>query len=363
MTQPDKSTSNWWQVFIDAIGRLPLAKQADALANLAVMLAGRGERRAAAMVALRARRQARECGEAMDAPTIRQALSAVTAGYHTQIATDEARIAAWQGALADVIKPGMLVLEIGTGSGILAMLAARAGAEVVSCEKDPVVAAIAEETLRLNGLERQVRIIGKSLQNLQVPTDLPRIADMLMLDLFADRLFCFHPFEVIRSASRLLRPGAVTVPKRVSLEGALANFRRWFRMVPGRVSNFDLTILADLASMLVNLDARDPDLSLCSTAETMVSATLPAGLPAESGTSEKTFVSSGGPINGIVLWLRLELAQGHVLEAKPGLAPRGFYARPVFCAFREALDTLPGQHCSVRLRWKGRSLSVSPMEQ
>lgn len=363
MTKPDKSTSAWWQVFIDAIGRRPLAEQTNALANLAVMLAGRGERHAAAMVALRAWRQARERAEGEPDETIRQALSAVTAGYHTQIATDGTRIAAWEAALAGVVRPGMLALEIGAGSGILAMLAARAGAEVVSCEKDPVLAVMAEETLRLNGLSGQVRIVGKSLENLHVPADLPRLADVLILDLFADRLFDFRPFEIIRSAGRLLRPGAVTVPKRVSLEGALANFRRWYRMVPGHVANFDLSVLADLSSLLINLDASDPDLSLCSATETMVSATLPADLPAESGASEKTFVSSGGPINGIALWLRLELAQGHVLEARPSLAPRGFYARPVFCAFRETLDTRAGQHCSVRLRWKGRSFSVRLMEQ
>jgi type II protein arginine methyltransferase len=350
-------------VFIDAIGRQPLAEQADALANLAVMLVGRGERRAAAMVALRAWCRAREVGEDNTNETIRKALSAVTSGYHTQIATDAARIAAWQAALADVVRPGMLALEIGAGSGILAMLAARAGAEVVSCEKSPVLAAIAEEAIRLNGLSGQVRVVGKSAENLHVPADLPRLADMLMLDLFADRLFDFRPFEVIRSASRLLRPGAVTVPKRVSLEGALANFRRWSRMVPGRVANFDLSVLADLSSMSIALDASEPDLALCSATETMVSATLPADLPAESGASERTLVSSGGPVNGIALWLRLELAPGHVLEAKPGRAPRGFYARPVFCAFRETLNTLAGQYCSVRLRWKGGSFSVGPTEQ
>jgi protein arginine N-methyltransferase 7 len=363
LIEPDKSATAWWQVFVDAIDALPLNEQATALANLAVMLARRRERNAAAMVALRAWRQARENGEDHTDATIRKALSAVTPGYHTQIATDAARIAAWQAALADVVRPGMLALEIGAGSGILAMLAARAGAEVVSCEKNPVLAAIAEETIRLNGMSGQVRIVGKSVENLHVPADLPRLADVLMLDLFANRLFDFHPFEVIRSAGRLLRPGAVIVPKRVSLEGALANFRRWFRMVPGRVSNFDLSVLADFSSMLANLDPGDPDLSLCSGTETMVSATLPADLPAESGASERTFVSSGGPVNGIALWLRLELAPGHVLEAKPSVAPRGFYASPVFCAFHETLDTLAGQHYSVRLRWKGGSFSVCLTKQ
>jgi len=363
LIKPHRSTSPWWQVFIDAIDKLPFSQQAHRLANLAVMMAGRGERRAAGMIALRAWRQAREFGEGNGDETIRHALSAVTPRYHTQISTDPERIAAWEAALGDVLRPGMLALEIGAGSGILAMLAARAGADVVSCEKDPVLAAIAEETIRLNGLSRRVRIIGKSSDVLRIPEDLPRAADVLLLDVFSDKLFNFNPFGIIRSASRLLRPGAIAVPARVSLEGALANFRRWSRIVPGRVSNFDLGILGDLSSMRINLDPGDPDLSLQSPAMPMLSAALPDCLPEPRGELEQLLVSSGGPVNGVALWLRLELAPGHVLEAKPGLAPRGFYAKPNFFAFPETLDTLPGQRCSIRLRWEGKSISIGPTDR
>ena len=195
-----------------------------------------------------------------------------------------------------------------------------------------------------------------------MPEDMPRPADLLLLDLFSDKLFDFNPFEIIRMAIRLLRPGGVAVPMRVSLEAALADFRRWHRMVPGRVGGFNLSPLFDLASMWVDLDVADPDLSLLSTAKPMVSAVLPDDLPARSGVSERVLISGGGPVNGIALWLRLELAQDHVLEARPGLAPRGFYARPNFFAFHETLDTLPGQPCSICLRWEDTTLGVSLSE-
>jgi type II protein arginine methyltransferase len=257
----------------------------------------------------------------------------------------------------------MLVLEIGTGSGILAMLAARAGAQVVSCENDPVLAALASETIRLNGLDRRVHIIRKSSQNLRMPADLPGLADLLMLDLFANRLFDFRPFEIIRSTRRLLRPDAISVPRQVSLEAALADFGRWFRMVPGHVSGFDLSTLGDLSGGSTSLDPREPDLSLRSATEPMVRAGLPADLPAETGSSEKIMISSGGPVNGLAVWVRMDLAHGHVLETKPGSAPHGFYARPVFYAFRKTLNTVAGQPCRVRLRWEGNAVSVSHVEQ
>lgn len=359
MIESNKTESIWWQVFVEAIERLPPSQQARGFARLALMLAHRRERSAAASMALRAWRQGREHGERHADETIRQALSNVTAKYHTQIATDSVRIAAWEAALRDVIKQGMLVLEIGTGSGILAMLAARAGAEVVSCERDPVLAAIAEATIESNGLDRRIRVIGKSSQDLHVPADLPRPADVLMLDLFADQLFDFRPFEIILSARRLLRPDAIVVPQEVSLQAALADYRRWCRLVPGRVSGFDLGVLADLSPMTAGLDPREPDLSLRSAAETMVSAALPMDLPGQDGTSEKTLVSDGGPVNGVALWLRLKLAHGHVLEPQPGSAPHGFYASTLFHAFQKTLNTEVGQPCQVRLYWEGRTLGVS----
>lgn len=365
MIEPNKSKPIWWQVFVDAIESLPLPQRTKGFARLSIMLANRSEQSAAASMALRAWQEARENGQRSENEdeSIRQALSIVTANYHTQISTDEVRIAAWEASLRDVIKPGMLVLEIGTGSGILAMLAARAGAEVVSCEKDPVLAAVAKATFRLNGLDQRIRVIGKSSQDLQVSADLPRLADVLMLDLFADRLFDFRPFEIMRAARRLLRPDAIVVPREVSLQAALAEFRRWFRLVPGAVSGFDLSFLGDLSPMTTNLDPREPDLSLRSAAETMVSAVLTMDLPRPGGISEKTMLSGGGPVNGVAFWLRVELAPGHVLEAKPGLAPHGFYARPGFHAFQRTLNTEVSQPCRIRLCWEDNAMSISLVDR
>jgi protein arginine N-methyltransferase 7 len=348
----------WWQVFIDEIDKLPVSKQTDSLAKLALMLAGRRERDAAANIALRAWRQEQEAGGGAESHTVRRALRAVTTGYHVNISTDAQRIAAWQASLAKIAKPGMLALEIGAGGGILAMLAARAGAHVVSCEKDVILAAIAEATIRRNGLGERIRIVAKDCADLRVPHDIPRPAELLLLDLFANRLFDFDPFGKIRSVSHLLSPNVIVIPSRVSLEAALAEFRRWDRVIPGDVAGLDLTPLQSLSPMLSMVEADDPDLVTRSTAEAMVAATLPYDMPAASGVSERILISNGGRVNGIVFWLRLELAPGHVLEARPGQTRRGYYAHSRFFAFRTQTETLPGQQCSVRLGWQDKVLTV-----
>jgi type III protein arginine methyltransferase len=356
--QHAERSAPWWQVFVDEIDKLPLSQQTDRLAKLALMLVARRHRKAAAAIALRAWRQEQKAGGGAESHIVQRALRAATAGYHVSISTDAQRIAAWQASLGDVVKPGMLALEIGAGSGILAMLAARAGAQVVSCEKDAILAAIAEATVSRNGLGERIRIVAKAGADLRVPHDMPRPAELLLLDLFANRLFDFDPFGAIRSVSHLLGPNVVVVPSRVSLEAALVEFRQWDRVIPGDVAGLDLAPLQALSPMLSRMEAADPDLVTRSTSETMVVAILPHDMPAASGVSERILTSNGGRVNGIVFWLRLELAPGHVLEARPGQTPRGFYAQPSFFALRNQTETLPGQQCAVRIGWQDKVLMV-----
>ena len=70
-------------------------------------------------------------------------------------------------ALEDVVQPGERVLDFGTGSGILAVAAARLGAaEVVGLDIDPVAAAAADLNVTGNGLRDRVRIQGGDLEAL-----------------------------------------------------------------------------------------------------------------------------------------------------------------------------------------------------
>ena len=51
--------------------------------------------------------------------------------FHTLILNDQLRMSAYQQAIHSVIKPGMVVADIGTGTGILAKWALEAGAKIV----------------------------------------------------------------------------------------------------------------------------------------------------------------------------------------------------------------------------------------
>ena len=78
--------------------------------------------------------------------------------WHAAMLRDHARNAAYRQAI-EAMAPGRVVLDIGTGSGLLAMIAARAGAaRVVACEANPVVAETARRIIAANGLDHVVTV-------------------------------------------------------------------------------------------------------------------------------------------------------------------------------------------------------------
>lgn len=67
--------------------------------------------------------------------------------YHAQMLVDEHRTGSFEEAIAAVVRPGMHVLDLGTGTGIMAFFAARNGARVTAVEREPIVLAAARSAL------------------------------------------------------------------------------------------------------------------------------------------------------------------------------------------------------------------------
>lgn len=81
-----------------------------------------------------------------------------------QCLSDIPRTGTFQKAIQSIVKPGDVVLDSGTGSGILALFAAESGAKkVISLEYDPFVAEAAQQVIRANDKEKIVEVrIGDS---------------------------------------------------------------------------------------------------------------------------------------------------------------------------------------------------------
>ncbi len=149
--------------------------------------------------------------------------------WHFLLVQDGRRNAVYEQALRHYVTPDMTVLEIGTGTGLLAMMAARAGAKhVYTCEMEPLIAEAARENIASNGFADRVTVIAKKSTELVVGADLPGCADLLVSEIVDNGLLGEHVLPIIEDAkARLLRPDAHIVPAQIALRGALLGGASW----------------------------------------------------------------------------------------------------------------------------------------
>src|SRR3954462_7411765 len=80
--------------------------------------------------------------------------------WHFPMLNDGERNDAFATGLERAITAGDIVLDIGSGTGLLAMLAVQAGAgHVYTCEADPVLAEIARQVVATNGLSDRITVL------------------------------------------------------------------------------------------------------------------------------------------------------------------------------------------------------------
>jgi type II protein arginine methyltransferase len=103
--------------------------------------------------------------------------------WHFEMLNDEQRNAAFERALKNAITSDTVVLDIGSGTGLLAMMAARAGAkQTFTCEMVPALAELARETVERNGLADRIVTLGKKSNSLIIGQQMLRKANLLVTE-------------------------------------------------------------------------------------------------------------------------------------------------------------------------------------
>ena len=176
--------------------------------------------------------------------------------WYFHMVRDDVRHRGYEMALRRAIRPCSRVLDIGTGTGLLAMMAARAGAaEVVTCECNPTVAAVASEIIGCNGFADRVRVVVKHSADLEIGVDLAGPADVLVWDALSNNMIGAGALPTMEQAvRRLIRPGAPTIPARGVVRVALAEDQEAYRGQMHTVEGFDLSAFNRLAPPSYELD-------------------------------------------------------------------------------------------------------------
>jgi type I protein arginine methyltransferase len=137
-------------------------------------------------------------------------------GYGKMIT--DLRIDPYVRALTAAVKPGDVVLDIGTGTGFFAVLACRLGArKVYAIEPDDAIV-IARQVAIDNGCAERIEFI----QGISTQLDLPERADVIISDLRGILpLYQQHIHSIVDARHRHLAPGGIMIPHRDMLWATL----------------------------------------------------------------------------------------------------------------------------------------------
>lgn len=147
------------------------------------------------------------------------------AEYGAMIA-DTARIDAFTRALRRVITPESVVVDIGTGTGILALLACQLGARRVYAIEPNEAIHVAREAAAANGYADRIEF----LQALSTAVTLPEQVHLIVSDIGGLLPWLQHHVTTIVDArTRFLAPGGTLMPQRDALWMALVEAPELYR--------------------------------------------------------------------------------------------------------------------------------------
>lgn len=131
---------------------------------------------------------------------------------------DQLRLDAYHQALKQVVRPGDVVIDIGTGSGIHALLACQFGASRVYAIEPAKAINIAKEIAQDNGYGDRIHFI----QDLSTNVTLPELGDVIVSDLHGIMPWFYqHIPSLIDARQRLLKPGGTLLPLEDELWGGI----------------------------------------------------------------------------------------------------------------------------------------------
>ena len=286
-------------------------------------------------------------------------------GWHFSIVRDEGRNRVYEEALNRFVTRETTVLEIGTGTGILAMLAARSGARhVYTCELEPLIAEAARENIRRNGFADRITVIGKKSSELVVGEDIPEPVDLLVSEIVDNGLLGEGVLPVMEDAKcRLLKPDAPILPSRIALRGALVGGSEWMRKYRlGDVLGLDLSAFNTLAPPV-----HAPNVVGCSLDEALSGPMeifhfdfmLCDRFPEERRVLSVP-VARSGVVEGFLQWIHLDFGGVVEFENKP---PAESCWNPLFHLFPRPVEVKAGESLSLVVEHDRVVAAVYPSQE
>ncbi len=139
-----------------------------------------------------------------------------------QMIADRVRMAAYLQAIRQTVRPNSVVVDIGTGTGIFALLACKFGARRVYAIEPEDAIQVAREIAIANGYANRIEFI----QELSTRVTPVEQADVVVSDLRGGLpWFQYHIPAIIDARKRFLAPGGILIPERDTLWATVVEAR------------------------------------------------------------------------------------------------------------------------------------------
>jgi hypothetical protein len=233
---------------------------------------------------------------------------------HRELLLDEVRTNAYREAIRRVVTADSVVLDIGTGSGILSFFAIEAGARRVFAIEDQHSADLAMFLTKHLGYTDRMTVFHDRSTNIE----LPEPAGVLVTETlgafgFEERILS----SVIDARKRLLRPGATIIPQRVELFVVPVElpviFERHISCWQRSSYGFDFSPLAMFASNAIYVANIESKTFLASPAR-IISCEMATVESADVSGQAKFETVRSGVLHGFAGWFRATLAEDVVLS-------------------------------------------------
>lgn len=268
---------------------------------------------------------------------------------HRLYLSDRPRLAAFAAAIMAVVRPGDVVVDLGCGTGILGLMACRAGAARVYALERSGMLDVARQAARANGFaDRIVHLHGESVR-----LDLPERVDVVVADQIGRMGFEAGVVEYFGDARRRwLKPGGRVVPNATTtwlapVEAAdlWAGVEFWKSAPQG----FDFSCVREGAANTGYPCAFEAG-QLLGAGRPVITFDLTRPQPASGAATGMltTSVTRAGVMHGLAGWFTSQLAPGITMTNAPG-APDRILRQNAFLPLDPPVPVTPGDEVHVRI--------------
>jgi 2-polyprenyl-3-methyl-5-hydroxy-6-metoxy-1,4-benzoquinol methylase len=264
--------------------------------------------------------------------------------YHRTLIADRVRNAAFEKALRSVIRKGETsVADIGAGTGLLALMAARLGAREVFLYEAAEVAGVAARILKANGVRNCHLIPCHSTEMV----DPPRV-DVVVSETLGNYAFEEHMIETLADAKkRFLKPGGVIIPRRLEqLVAPVVSDRIQREFDAWGATGFDLSVAREMSLNNIYVRTLKPAELLGAQVWDKIELGSDARSTRKGEASWK--LGEAATIYGFAVWWKAELVPGVDLSTAPD-APRTHWEQLYF-PLLEPIAAKKGEAIGVSLR-------------